>query len=420
MISTQQPIFEQHIYVGLKPPEIEPPQKEAGLESLEIFSDSTKYTRRSPVELLIQSDINLEATLSISVYQDSYNSQNQRFKLSKESSGSEVAEPEEEILYMGYLRRVNGTKIANGQLILSMNLPEGQKTFFSNSDSTGFFIFKDLIFQGDQTAFWQINNAKGKLISDAMIHWLKFPSIPLKIDSLTIKEKINVIQQPAIFKSDGDFLNDDSKMLEELIVKAKKTEKPAYLRAMLHNEKDVSFAINFENNQLPNIHDGKVHNFYVMLKMLPTCPPEFPPVYLIDGMKVERPEEVVNTREIKRIELLRGASGAIYGSTCVYAIYTFGVDNLSNSNKNSQPKTVKLNGYQEEKLFYAPRYDTNISVEQDNRQTLYWNPYLILESSKPEQIIRFFTSDISGKYKVIVSGMSNVGPIYTESSFEVE
>lgn len=421
MVLTKQTIFEQQIYVGVKPSTNELTTRIDDSALLEISTDSSSYSKRSPVELFIQSDLMLDATVSVSVYQDSEISPYNNFSLPDKTSEIKGVEPEEQLLYMGHLRRSNGTKIDNGQIILSMNLPNGQKTYFTNTDSTGFFIFKDLIFEGEQTAFWQVNNTKGKPISDAMIQWIKFPSIPSKIDSLPpIKGKINIVQQPAIFIADGDSLNDDSKMLEEVSVKAKKIEKPVYLRAMLHNEKDVSFAINFENNQLPN--DASGQNFYMMLKMLPACPPTDPPIYLIDGMKLYangRPEEMVDLRQIKRIELLKGPNGAIYGSPCVYAIYTYGVEDKTK--KVSEPaKTIKLNGYQREKSFYQPNYDKTISLEQDNRQTLYWNPNLVFESNKPEHLIRFFTSDVSGNYRVVVKGMSSAGPVYSEAVFQVK
>lgn len=423
MVFAKQANYEQRIFVGINPIIEELTTETEDSEFLIIVADSAAYSQRSPVQILLQPEPNLKATVSISVYKEPSFVPSNRFILPAKNLNINTPEPVEELLYMGRVVRANGTAVVNGQVILSMNLPNGQKTFVADTDSTGFFIFKDLGFEGEQTAYWQINNSKGKVVSDAVIHWIKFPSIPTKIDSLPIiKEKLKIIQQPAVYVSDGDTLGIDSKMLEEVIVKAKRTEVPEYLRAMLHKEEDVSFAVDFENDQLPNIGEGTDHNFYKMLKRLPPCPPADPPIYLIDGMKLfanSRPEDVVNTRQIKRIELLRGASGAIYGGTCVYAIYTFGVE--SKAKKVSTPaKTVKLNGYQATKAFYSPNYANKVSHEQDNRQTLYWNPSLVLEPNQKDIPILFFTSDVSGTYRVVVHGMSNYGAINAETVFLVK
>lgn len=425
MVLAKQKSYEKLIYIGLVPPSFENNNKNKPDEIIYVSTEETTYSKRSPVEVFLESDNELEATLSISVYRESYKQPSNTINFNPKVPKGEltVEETDEQILFMGTALRENGSAIVNGQVILLFRFADGQKTFMANTDSTGYFIFNNLDFEGEKVAYWQVNNTKGKPISDAIINWIKFPRIPLKIDSvINPKEPIQILQQPAVFKSDGDSLNlDDSKMLEEVTVKAKKQEVSTRSFPVLHKDTDVSFAVNFEENQLlPNDAEGK--NFKLMLKYLPSCAglASDPPKYLIDGIVINSdPHEVVDLRQIKRIELLRGANAMVYGSTCVYAIYTHGVEKYT-SKPTTPAKTIILHSYQPKRDFYISKYENKNETEQDNRQTLYWNPELNLRLKQNEIPIRFFASDVSGNYKVVVQGMSNLGLIYAESSFIVE
>jgi len=68
---------------------------------------------------------------------------------------------------------------------------------------------------------------------------------------------------------------------------------------------------------------------------------------------------------------------------------------------------------------YADEQDRK-SLKPDFRHTLYWNPYVesIISGSSAE--MSFYTSDLSGEYKITVEGFTRDGKsIYGTAFFEV-
>src|SRR5262249_2642092 len=80
-------------------------------------------------------------------------------------------------------------------------------------------------------------------------------------------------------------------------------------------------------------------------------------------------------------------------------------------------------GLQAKRTFYSPVYATagqKASRLPDYRNVLYWDPQLSLPE-KGTGVVRFFTSDLPGKYAVIVQGVSAQGtPLYGETTLEVQ
>jgi hypothetical protein len=71
--------------------------------------------------------------------------------------------------------------------------------------------------------------------------------------------------------------------------------------------------------------------------------------------------------------------------------------------------------------FYSPHYDVvNNSRIPDLRTTLYWTPE-IQSGSSNKSGIHFYTSDIKGKFMVVLEGLSNKGePVVGSAVFEVQ
>ncbi|WP_129715656.1 hypothetical protein [Pedobacter sp. SYP-B3415] len=77
--------------------------------------------------------------------------------------------------------------------------------------------------------------------------------------------------------------------------------------------------------------------------------------------------------------------------------------------------SFKLNPVYQHKEFYVNTFTE--PVDQAFWSTLYWNHALQLEAGKP-RILKFFTGDITGPFKIVVQGISNAGVIYEEMEFE--
>lgn len=78
---------------------------------------------------------------------------------------------------------------------------------------------------------------------------------------------------------------------------------------------------------------------------------------------------------------------------------------------------IKFKGIHLQKEFYYDDYkDPN---EPAFFSTVYWN-YGILLNSKQETELSFYTSDITGKFRIVVQGLTNKDVLYAEHFFEVK
>ena len=85
-----------------------------------------------------------------------------------------------------------------------------------------------------------------------------------------------------------------------------------------------------------------------------------------------------------------------------------------------KPGMVSFPGIYATKEFYAADYSTpNPDVTEPNySSTLYWKNTLAINSSKPTEL-SFYTSDITGKFRIVVQGVAGNDVVYGEDSFTV-
>jgi hypothetical protein len=83
---------------------------------------------------------------------------------------------------------------------------------------------------------------------------------------------------------------------------------------------------------------------------------------------------------------------------------------------------MNYDGLQSEREFFSPVYETPQQRESsipDTRNLLYWSPSVLIDN-KGIGDLNFYTSDITGKYKVVIQGITSDGvPCYSTSTFEV-
>lgn len=85
--------------------------------------------------------------------------------------------------------------------------------------------------------------------------------------------------------------------------------------------------------------------------------------------------------------------------------------------KPQQNDFIKFNGVHYQKEFYLNDYKD--PQEPAFFSTIYWNYGLILNGNK-EANLEFYTSDITGKFRVVVQGITNNDVIYGEHNFDVK
>jgi hypothetical protein len=83
---------------------------------------------------------------------------------------------------------------------------------------------------------------------------------------------------------------------------------------------------------------------------------------------------------------------------------------------------VDYEGLQYGREYYSPVYDDKASRQSrlpDQRSLIYWNPDVKLNAAE-KTTLPFYTSDMKGKFLVVVKGLSDDGqPLSTSTSFEV-
>jgi hypothetical protein len=104
--------------------------------------------------------------------------------------------------------------------------------------------------------------------------------------------------------------------------------------------------------------------------------------------------------------------GGVFSNGAV-AVYTrrAGSSVSALDQKSLMEKTV-LSGYSVFKEFYHPNYETApTDFKIDNRSTLYWNPYLITNSSNKKISIDFYNNDTSNKLQIVLEGVNANGKL---------
>jgi hypothetical protein len=423
MVWAHQPARQQTVFVGSLPTDYQIDSLSKNSEMLRLEADKPTYGKRQPVQVKLLADSALAATVSISVYRTLPNERGLVVLPSRVKHVDSVVvmtpEPAEGLVFAGRVVRPSGEAVVGGQVVLLLTLSDGQRSRIALTDTAGMFRFIGLPLLGQQSVVYQVNDSKGQVITDASVQWIQFPRVAVRIDSLPAPAQPIISRNglPLIPIADGDAPAPVAKAIElaEVTVTEKRTDLNLTGTFKLHTE--ANFAINFGKD---NPAWGTTpEDLYQMLRMLPSCTGSTLK-YLIDGMIVEQPHEIINPQQIVRLEFLRGANAAIYGADCIYAIYTRRFGNATDPGSiATQTQRVRLRGYQPPQQFYMPDYETKKSSEPDNRQTLYWNPELILLPNQPNQPIRFYTSDIPGTYLIQLQGMTDKGPVFAERTITV-
>lgn len=145
---------------------------------------------------------------------------------------------------------------------------------------------------------------------------------------------------------------------------------------------------------------------------------------LLDGIPIADHNVIYNYNadHIKRVDLYSGQyilGGNTFNSIVSFQTYQSNYPDLDFGNN------LRLFNYkapQKERVFYMPDYSHNKNnTIPDFRHTLLWIPRVHLEKNTPSTNIPFYTSDLVGKYDVIIEGITTDGQsVYAKSTFEVK
>lgn len=137
------------------------------------------------------------------------------------------------------------------------------------------------------------------------------------------------------------------------------------------------------------------------------------PLVLLDGIPVFDVNKIIalDPLKVKKIDVV--ASGYFYGPLITDGIVSYSSYNGDLAGMPLDPSTLIVDyaGLQLQREFYIPVYDTPEKIESrlpDFRNVLYWNPYAGTETNG-KRVLNFYTGDLTGKYAVIVEGITATG-----------
>ena len=148
------------------------------------------------------------------------------------------------------------------------------------------------------------------------------------------------------------------------------------------------------------------------------------PLVLIDGVPVFNFNKImeIDPLNIKKIDIVTTrvfVGSKIFDGIVSYSTYD---GDLKGYELSPSSLIVEYDGLQLEREFYSPIYDKQDQAASrlpDLRNALYWSPHL--QTNEAGENISFYTSDVPGKYLVIVQAISDNGLLgaYT-STFDVK
>ena len=105
------------------------------------------------------------------------------------------------------------------------------------------------------------------------------------------------------------------------------------------------------------------------------------------------------------------SNGPLAGVGGALALYT-NKDKKGKSSAYSSFSEAIIEGFAITKEFYSPNYDvsfTNNNTLNDNRTTIYWNPYLVNNKDYKQINFSFYNSDYAKKFKIVLEGLTKDG-----------
>jgi hypothetical protein len=147
------------------------------------------------------------------------------------------------------------------------------------------------------------------------------------------------------------------------------------------------------------------------------------PLVLIDGVPVFDINKMIDVDplKIKKIDVTAARffmGGKQYDGIVSYSTYG---DDLDGYKLDPNSLVIEYEGLQLKREFYSPQYETDRQVSgriPDYRNVLYWSPDL--KTKTGTQDISFYTSDVPGKYIILIQGISGQGLAgYATATFTV-
>jgi hypothetical protein len=152
---------------------------------------------------------------------------------------------------------------------------------------------------------------------------------------------------------------------------------------------------------------------------------ESPPLVLLDGVPVSDINKIIeyNPLKVEKLEVVKDrffmGKNQIFEGIVSYTTYK---GNLEGFPLGADIINLEYDGLQLQREFYSPRYETQQQISNrkpDFRNLLHWSPQIITDREGKSRL-SFYTSDLKGKFVVVVQGITANGTAgVTTHAFEV-
>jgi hypothetical protein len=152
---------------------------------------------------------------------------------------------------------------------------------------------------------------------------------------------------------------------------------------------------------------------------------ELDPLVLVDGVPFFDMDSVIaiDPLKIKNIDL--SSKKYYFGPLVSDGIISYSTyeGNLDGIRLDPNAVVMEYEGLQLKREFYSPVYETSAQKNNhtpDFRNLLYWSPDIKI-NKQDKKAVTFYTSDLDGKYFIMLQGISATGKIFSKTaSFEVK
>lgn len=310
---------------------------------------------------------------------------------------------------------------------------------FMETDEEGEFLVTGLQFYDSMNFAFKARGKKGKLMRNVEMVPAKDPVFVYEQPPINLKYRSENMAQ----KVQNSLLVDENTiLLEEVTVKGKKIdESDVQKKSRVYGTADYSVSGDVLRTTVAGTNllvglQGKVPGLQVIESMdaggLPIIQVRIrggsssfssstEPLILVDGVPFPDAKSVasIDPNQVDRVEVVTRAVAQFgsRGANGVIAIYT--KSGVSSGSSNPDFVAHKVLGYHFPRQFVSPDYSLSSSEDKpDFRTTIYWRPQIELN---PTGEISFYTSDLPGKYRMVIEGVTEDGkPFRFKKIFSVQ
>ncbi len=349
---------------------------------------------------------------------------------------------------------LTGNYIENGEITIAIQKNDEIGFLTQRTDNLGNFTFPGLLFIDTANVHIQAKNELGRMNTEAFIYPVFKSAEPAVSQVKRLSEKMQLPTGLASLKY--QIYNENRKYQPRARLNRKKVNtdgKNSDGHFRLYESADFVLQVDQFEQSYDNVLDymvGRVPGLDInaddiRIRGTSGFGSGATPMFLVDGVPVvgsqtfNLPFEVTQTKDtegnmvsnsgerliqtvraipisdVDKIEILKSPQNlavfGIKGANGVIAIYT------KHGRINQESKVTKriienkIVGYSKYRDFYSPMYtpENQDDKKPDLKILLYWNPNVITVNGSAD--LRFFSSSLHGRYKIVVEGITNDGKI---------